>query len=413
MTTGVLLALPGPEEAELVALLDAPGSELQVVRRCADLAEVVAAALAGLGSIAVLTADLPGLDRTVVGQLSAAGVRTATIAPTSDAARCRSLGVAAVLTDTDGPAQWAREVRDLAGDAPPPPTFAVKDEDGAPARAGRLAVVWGPRGAPGRSSIAITVAHELAGRGEVLLVDADTEAPSLTQQLGVLDETAGIAAAARLAGEGRLGADGLAALTRRLTEGPLLLTGLTRADRWRELPAAALDAVWDTARELAPWTVVDVAPGIEDPSPGGLAGAVPRRHQATLSALAAADLVLVVGAAEPVGMHRLVLALQELTESGAVAPHVERVVVVNRLRASVTGSKPEHAVIEALARFAGVTDPVLVPDDRPGFDRAMLRGTTLGAVAPASKARGAVIELADRLAGERRQRRTRRADTRR
>lgn len=247
----------------------------------------------------------------------------------------------------------------------------------------------------------------------MLLVDADTEAPSITQLLGVLDETAGIAAAARLAGEGRLADDGLAALTRRLDEGPLLLTGLTRADRWRELPAAALDAVWDTAREIADWTVVDVAPGIEDPAPGGLSGAAPRRHQATLSALAAADVVLVVGAAEPVGMHRLVLALQELNESGAAAPHAERVVVVNRLRASVTGSSPEQAVIESLARFAAVTDPVLIPDDRTGFDRAMLHGTTLGAAAPASKARTALVELADRLAGERRPRRFRRADTRR
>src|SRR5699024_1848504 len=109
------------------------------------------------------------------------------------------------------------------------------------------------------------------------------------------------------------------------------LTGLTRADRWRELPAASLDVVWERARELAGWTVVDVGAGIDDPGGGLTAGIAPRRHQAALSALGAADVVVVVGAAEPVGMHRLVMALQELTESGVSAPHAQRVVVVNRL----------------------------------------------------------------------------------
>ena len=39
---------------------------------------------------------------------------------------------------------------------------------------------------------------------------------------------------------------------------------------------------------------------------------------------------------------------------------------------------PEQAVIESLARFAGVTDPLLVPDDRPAHDRAVLRTLACG-----------------------------------
>ncbi|MBD8063045.1 AAA family ATPase [Oceanitalea stevensii] len=400
MTTGVLLALTGPDEAELVSLLDAPGTGLQVVRRCADVPEVVAAGLAGLGSLAVLSAELPGLDRPVLRQLAGSGVRTVLVAAEEDAERCRALGATTVTWEAAGAEEWARVVAELAGSepavvaAPAPP---VPEDTGDPA--GRVAVVWGPRGSPGRTTVAVNLAQELSDRGEVLLVDADTEAPSVTQVLGVLDETAGLAAAARLAGDGRLDAGSLRSLTRRLERGPRLLTGLTRADRWRELPAASLDVVWERARELAGWTVVDVGAGIDDPVGGLTGGIAPRRHQAALSALGAADVVVVVGAAEPVGMHRLVMALQELSESGVTAPHAQRVVVVNRVRGSATGASPEQAVVESLARFAGVSAPVLVPDDRPALDRAVLRGATLAEVAPGSRARTALRDLAERVAG--------------
>ncbi|PYF99348.1 MinD-like ATPase involved in chromosome partitioning or flagellar assembly [Georgenia satyanarayanai] len=411
MTTGVLLALTGPEEAELVSLLDAPGTGLQVVRRCADVPEVVAAGLAGLGSLAVVSAALPGLDRPVLRQLAGTGVRTVLVAAEEDAERCRALGATEVTWEGAGAAEWLRVVAELAGSEPaevPAPVLPAPVEEGAGEPAGRLAVVWGPRGSPGRTTVAVNLAQELSERAEVLLVDADTEAPSVTQVLGVLDETAGIAAAARLAGDGRLDGAALRSLTRRLDRGPRLLTGLTRADRWRELPAASLDVVWERARELAGWTVVDVGAGIDDPVGGLSAGIAPRRHQATLSALGAADVVVVVGAGEPVGMHRLVMALQELAESSAAALHAQRLVVVNRVRGSATGASPEQAVVESLARFAGVSAPVLVPDDRPALDRAVLRGATLAEVAPGSRARTSLRELADRVAGPAADSRTRR-----
>ena len=404
MTAGVLLALTGPEEAELVSLLDAPDTGLRVVRRCADVPEVLAAGLAGLGSLAVLSADLPDLDRPVLRQLAGAGVRTVLVAQAQDADRCRSLGATAVVAADTGAQEWARAVGDLAGREPVAEPVEEEPPPPAPeATAGRLVVVWGPRGSPGRTSVAVNLAAELAAHEPTLLVDADTEAPSVTQVLGVLDETAGIAAAARLAGDGRLDAGTLRGMTRRLGERLQLLTGLTRADRWRELPAASLDVVWDRARETAAWVVVDVGAGIDEPV-GGLGA--PRRHQASLSALAAADVVVVVGAAEPVGMHRLVTALQELGDAQVCAPHASRVVVVNRVRGSAAGANPEQAVVESLARFAGVSDPLLVPDDRAALDRAVLQGATLAEVAPGSRARAAVQELAGRLTGtpERRRR---------
>ncbi|MFC4556009.1 AAA family ATPase [Georgenia faecalis] len=448
MTTGVLVAVRGPREAELVQLADARGTGLRVVRRCADLAEVLAAAVAGLGAVAVVSGDLEGMDRTAVARLGAAGVRTVLLAPPEDVERCRALGAHAVLDAGTPVADWLTTVQaaaaseagadggpvptarrapravagadgaapagDASGDAPPDGE-ASPDADGAPGGpAPRIVAVWGPRGAPGRTTVAVALAAELAAAGEsVLLVDADTEAPSVVQVLGLLEESAGIAAAARAAAHGRLDRAALARVCRLTSEGFRVLPGLTRADRWRELPASSLEVIWERARELAAWTVVDTAAGAEGALGGLDAAYTPRRHQATLSALEAADVVLVVGAGEPVGMHRLVVALAELAERGLPRPGAERIVLVNRVRASAAGPRPEESVREALARFADVEDAVVVPDDRAAADKALLTGATLREVSPASPARIALAELADRLSGSGTPRRRRRRAARR
>src|SRR5659263_501901 len=49
-------------------------SDLEVVGRCADLAELLAGAAAGLGQVAVVSTELPGLDRDAVSSLHSCGV---------------------------------------------------------------------------------------------------------------------------------------------------------------------------------------------------------------------------------------------------------------------------------------------------------------------------------------------------
>lgn len=456
---GVLVALTGPEETDVVRRLDAPGSGTRVVRRCADVPEVLAAAVAGLGELAVLAADLPGVDRPAVMGLRTAGVDCVLVAAPEELERCAALGATEVVTSADAlvDAVLARTVRargfgegpdglgtdtetgtgGAPGGAQPggrtvdvtgarsrgEPDLEPDDAGGAEVRArgraspasvdsgpavsdlrppGRLVAVWGPPGAPGRTTVAVSLAAEIALLGRsALLVDADTDAPSVTQTLGLLDDSSAVAAAARHASHGRLDAPTLRALCPRVEPGMRVLTGLTRADRWRELPAAALDVLWEVAREVADVTVVDLGPGLDEAA-GADQAYGPRRHQAATSALGAADVVVVVGSGEPVGMRRLVMALGQLTEAGVQPP--ERVVLVNRLRASAAGPAPEEAVQEALARFGGVTDAVIVPDDRPATDRALLQGRTLAEVAPTSAARLALEQLARRLAGESRPR---------
>src|SRR5690606_37495287 len=65
---------------------------------------------------------------------------------------------------------------------------------------GIVLTVWGPDGAPGRSTVAAALAVELARGGRrVALVDADSHAPTLALALGLADEGPGFAAACRQA----------------------------------------------------------------------------------------------------------------------------------------------------------------------------------------------------------------------
>jgi MinD-like ATPase involved in chromosome partitioning or flagellar assembly len=143
------------------------------------------------------------------------------------------------------------------------------------------------------------------------------------------------------------------------------------------------------------WTVVDTGFCLERDEVLSYDTRAPQRNAATLSALGAADVVVAVGAGDPVGVARFVRGLADLAELGLDA---SRLVVVNRVRASATGPDPQRAVTDALARHAGVGEVLVVPDDRAALDAALLAGRTLREAAPGSAARRAIAGLAARLA---------------
>jgi hypothetical protein len=108
-----------------------------------------------------------------------------------------------------------------------------------------LVVVWGPKGAPGRTTIAINLAFEsLQLAGETLLVDADTYGGSVVQTLGFLDDCPGLAWAARLASRGELDGPKLWQATRRASPNGLrVLAGLPRAELWTEVRPSTWESV--------------------------------------------------------------------------------------------------------------------------------------------------------------------------
>ena len=409
MTVAVITAVSGPGESDLVAAVESSAG-YSVTRRCADLPDLLAAAAAGIGEVALVSAELRTLDRPALAELAEHGLRVAGVVHPGDESgerRLRQLGLAVVVRTDVAPPELDDALDGLEASVPAqsaPQPVSVEDVRGAPGTSedappeivdARVIAVWGPTGAPGRSTVALNLAAELARSAPTLLVDCDTYGASLAQALGLLDEAPGMAAAARAADQGGLDVVGLARLAPEVGPGLRVLTGIPRADRWTELRAASVAHVLTLARQLAQFLVVDCGFSIEDDEELSYDTLAPRRNAATLTALESADDVLVVGSADPIGLQRLVRAVQDLAALPSPTPRV----VVNRVRASAVGSRPERRIAEALGRFAGMDDLVYLPSDQVSLDGAMLAGKTLAEFAPQCELRKAVVALATAYAG--------------
>lgn len=401
--TDVALALPLAEEEALAA--EAPRHGHRVVARCSGGDELATRLPAATPQAVVAGAAPQYLSRRLIDVCDRLGVRIVAIASApADRRHAAGLGVLDVL---EGPAGWETILPRGGGTTSGPAPFGEDDEvdegttlrrteAGPGADRGTVLAVWGPSGAPGRTSIAIALAAQLAARGQaVALADADTHGAAIAPALGLLDEAPGFAAACRLAGAGALDARELDRIAQPHGTGALrVLTGIGRASRWPELGAERVEGVLAALRGWVPVTVVDTAASLEEDEELSSDLAAPRRNAATIAALRAADRVVAVASADPVGLARYLRVHADLLE--LVGP--DRVVtVVNKVRASAIGLGPAAQVRQTLARFGGVRDPLLVPWDLAAFDGAVLSGRPLREAAPRSAATAAVRELAERL----------------
>ncbi|WP_146188093.1 AAA family ATPase [Mycetocola zhujimingii] len=256
---------------------------------------------------------------------------------------------------------------------------------------GSVLVVWGPAGAPGRTTVAITLAAELAAAGRsVVLIDADTHAASVAPALGLLDESPGFAAACRLAGKDGLSVAELERISQSYPIGaePLrVLTGITRAYRWPELSAERVRRTLDACRAWVDYVVVDTGFSLENDEEISTDLFAPRRNAATLTCIDAADEVIAVGAADPIGLQRYLRAHGDLLERAIGIPVTT---VINKVRSGSVGLNPSGQVRATLQRFGGIDDPVLIPHDEKGTDAALLAGRALRDASPRSSALAAL-----------------------
>jgi MinD-like ATPase involved in chromosome partitioning or flagellar assembly len=233
--------------------------------------------------------------------------------------------------------------------------------------------VWGPGGAPGRSTVALSLASSAAARGiDTVLVDADTHGGALGQMLSVLDDVSGLVAACRAVNNGRAGevVDHLLEVDPSLR----LLTGVPRADMWSQVRTSAMRGVLDELSTHSGLVVADVGAPIES-----AAGPGPSRDQTTVQVLESADAVLVVGRPDPVGLSRLVRAVHDLA---ALVPEVRPVVVVNMMRSTLGWH--EREVRATVLRLTGTEPVVHLPHDQSGLDLAAMSGRSPREAAPSS-----------------------------
>ena len=107
-----------------------------------------------------------------------------------------------------------------------------------------------------------------------------------------------------------------------------------------------------------------------------------------------ADDVVAVGAADPLGLARLLRTYPDLLD---VVLTTRVRVVVNRVRSSVLGLDPAGQVRQTLDRFGGVSDAVLIDDDPHAADAALLTARSVVDAAPRSALRAGIARLADAL----------------
>jgi MinD-like ATPase involved in chromosome partitioning or flagellar assembly len=380
--TAVVVAIPEPRASELAAELELEGVRvLAVVPVSADIdlprgAEAI-----------IVTAARAALTAELVSTCDRAGVRILALGG-GDTRLLGRLGLSAALRPEA--AGWEVAAA-LAVDAPHEP--AARSH-----RPHRVIAVWGPHGAPGRSTIAIQLAVELARSGRsTALVDADTVAPSLALLLGLSDDAPGIAAACRRAERGALDATELTRLATTVSSGGdtiEVLAGINRPSRWPELGAARLRMALSACRDWMEETVVDVAGAFDadDEVTYDIAG--PRRHAATSATLSEADLIVAVAAADPVSISRFLRDHAEVRRLAAPTPVS---VVVNQVRPGPLGIDARGQVRRTLERFAGITDVTFLPFDQRAADAALLHARPMTDVTPRSTLVAGIRRLAASL----------------
>lgn len=368
----VVLALgPGGWDADFVRAVARPESGVDIVRRCTDFDELFSAALTAPGATAVIGADLPRLSSSGLQRLAEACVPVLGLAD-DDAARrsLHGMGVDEVLRlDADPTATVGELVTLVSGGRPRPALVAV----GSPTtERSNLVAVWGPPGAPGRTSVAVAIADECSRAGtDTLLIDADPVAPAVAAVLGLCDDVPTIDQLGRRApNSDPTGAD-VAALACRLGSRLRLIAGAVDAT-----PPTSL---WTLAAARAELVVVDAGPG--PVLPDGL--------------LPAASLLVGVAAGEPINLARFVTRWPALV---AATPGIARRIVVTRVRRDAVGGS-ERTIADVLDEH-GVGTPWFVPDDRNAYDAALLSGRTLAEAASGSPARQSLREFAATLPGE-------------
>lgn len=218
MSGTVVTAVSALSEAAVATAL-ASDRELRVVRRCPDIADLLAVAQAGRAQVAVISPDLQGMRRSVLADLRSSGVAIVGVYDPHDETQENTLRQWAVSrkVGVNDPAALVREVSEAAGRADVSPDSAsggvdaelarlLADPDGSvvspegkprlPADTtdtadisgveqidtaegeltqGRIVAVWGAIGSPGRTTVAVNLAAELAAVGKTaMIVDADS-----------------------------------------------------------------------------------------------------------------------------------------------------------------------------------------------------------------------------------------------
>ena len=377
----IILAADGiPQEVALVAA--AAGAGMTVMRRPVDAAELLAAAACDRAMPVVLAASLPRMSRDVCQRVLADGRPVVGLSVDAKSEeRLRDLGVVTIVDAGQAADDVAARISGILGStAPSVPAVAAEHNPGR----GRLIAVWGPSGAPGRSVTAVGLSESLVSLGRrTCTIDADLQAPALGLHLGIREDVSGLVVACRQADHGSLDVRALHSAARAISPTWSVLLGIGRPEQQSHVHPSSVTAVLARSVEAFDVTVVDLSATIPQED-DDLLGA---GYDASVGpVLAAADDLVVVTRADPLGVARLLSVWPNVRAASPLAR--PRIVLTHAERA---GARAMRGTFER----AGIGDPVhIIRRDTSAFGRCLARGATLGEVARRSRARQAYGALA-------------------
>lgn len=223
----------------------------------------------------------------------------------------------------------------------------------------QVIAVTSPHGSTGKTTVAINIALELAvEKFRVLLIDADLEGPSVANYLLLSELPAGLAGAIRIASQNRFDQSQLERLSVKEPKTSITVLPGVMSEQSTELTKEIIAAIIATAKASFDFVVFDL-------------GSLKTNQDAfdlTSEVITAADQVVVVVAADPIGIFRLLRI-----EPRVLALTDNPKLVVNRLRNSVIAqAKPE--IKTTLASLGAIEALAFLPDDPVHVDQATRLG---------------------------------------
>jgi MinD-like ATPase involved in chromosome partitioning or flagellar assembly len=383
MVTRIVTLAGDPEqEARLAGLLAARG-DVELILRCVDRAELLGS-VRGAALDAVVSVGAPlWFDGQCAKEAAARDVRV--VGLTDDPLhvdRLMSLGATILPVNSDV---------DQVLDAMSEPIPYIPSSANSSAVRGDLVAVWGPKGAPGRTRIAVELAFQLAETEPgTLLVDADPYGGDILQLLGILEELPTVVWASRLAAKGDLCATLLQSEVRRASKsGPMLLPGIPRADLWAEVSDFGWHALLALARDSFRFTVFDVGFCLEpDASHFNDDEGRNRMARATVTR---ADHVVAVCRGDVVGVKNFIWSFPQLAELADVD---DILVVVNR-----SARSQEQETGKLLRRYIGKRPVAYIPDRPAPLMKAVRAGVSVAGLDPEREISSTMRLLAEAVGG--------------
>jgi MinD-like ATPase involved in chromosome partitioning or flagellar assembly len=353
MTAALRILVLGPEDRPrpvAVAGIEYHG--------CLDLADLLGRAAAGAADGALLSPLVAGVDAAVVAELRSRGCRAlGWVAGTAEVDLARRSGLVDCVADPINP-DALRAVINAPGPSAPP---------GTASRGGRVIAVWGPPGSPGRSTVAALLAVGACRAGEsVVIVDADLAGPRWNLVAEPDQRSAGLVAAARRAAAGSVD---IADLLVQLADRVALLPGVPEPERWLEVAPSSATAVLGAAAGVAQTVIVDLPSDIRPAHPAYDLGWAHDAAAFPRAVLAAADAVVPVLAADPLGVHRFASWWPTLSAQADPA-----LIVANGVGHPDAGRRPAEQLAAVLAALDVGVAVAQVPWQPKAAGRLMGRG---------------------------------------